>query len=148
MKNIILLFAVLISFQLFADNPKFAATSFFDKTNNKSFGIIESNHKLTHSNYVEQVEANNNLHNAVVMKKAGKALLGIGAGFTFLGTVLACLDPYISLPFIIPGPIILVAGAIILPVGIKREKKAKVELENLSVTPTKGGMFTTVGFRF
>ena len=150
MRKIVLLFIILISFQLFADKPRFTTTSFFDKTDNKSFGIIEGASKLTHSNYAEQAEANNNLYTAVVMKKAGKALIGIGAGFTFLGTVFCCLDggAAIGLPFIIPGPIALVAGAVLLPLGINKEKKAKVELENLSVAPTKGGVFTTVGFRF
>jgi len=151
-KKIVLLFVVFISFQLFADKPRFTTTSFFDKTDSKSFGIIEGTRKLTHSNYAEQAEANNNLYTAVVMKKAGKALIGIGAGFTFLGTVLCSLDggalAVVGLPFIIPGPIALVAGAVLLPLGINKEKKAKVELENLSVTPTKGGLFTTVGFRF
>ncbi len=150
MKKILLLFVVFISFQLFADKPRFAATSVFDKTDSKSFGIIETSPKLTHSNYMEQAEANNNLHNAVAMKKAGKALIGIGVGFTFLGTLFCSFEDLIivGLPFIIPGPIALVAGAVLLPLGINKEKKAKVELENLSVTPTKGGMFTTVGFRF
>lgn len=110
-----------------------------------------------------RVEAQENLESGRKIKKAGYALLGVGLAFTALGAILlgvAPTDEYdeydtttedligSGLSFVIIGPIITVTGIIMAPIGAVREKKARIELNSLSVAPTKGGMFASAGFSF
>jgi len=98
------------------------------------------------------------------MKIAGATLLSVGAvGFALgfiLGATIPCGgdDEYgYECSFILGSTIggtiggaMILTGIPLLAVGVKKEKEAKsyIELNNVSVLPTKGGAYAQVGFSF
>lgn len=67
----------------------------------------------------------------------GGAMLAGGGGVEFGGFVILCA-----------APAIVVTGVIMTPIGVIRERKARIELESLAVAPTKGGAYASLGFNF
>lgn len=156
MKKIVLLFIILISFQLFADNPIFATKNLINENYSENSKLFHSRTTKKTDNSMELAEANDKLHSATTMKNAGAALIGVGGGFLIFGGMFLGLTgeegddglAVMGISLLCIAPFALVTGLILTPLGAIREKEAKVKLENLSVAPTKGGVFTTVGFRF
>ncbi len=110
-------------------------------------------------------EARENLESGRKIKKAGLALLGVGLGFTALGAILLGVGDSMyydsdyedsgaegligsGIAFVCIGPILTVTGVIMAPVGAVREKRARIQINSLSVAPTKGGAFAQLGFSF
>lgn len=111
------------------------------------------------NNEMTLAEAQENLESGRKIKKAGLAMLGIGAGLSTLGIILmvsatmsgdededALLGSGIAMLSI--GPVVFTTGVIMAPIGAIREKRAKVYLNSLSVAPTKGGAYASLGFSF
>ena len=114
-----------------------------------------------------RAEAEENLTSGRKLKIAGLSILGVGTGIFLIGGILfgVGVDSYddeyyddedsgadgliiggISMFAI--GSAAIVTGVIMAPVGAVREKKARIELNSLSVAPTKGGAYAQVGFSF
>ena len=75
---------------------------------------------------------------AALMVTGGAMLAGGGEGDVgSVGFVILCA-----------APAIVVTGVIMTPIGVIRERKARIELESLAVAPTKGGAYASLGFNF
>lgn len=105
-------------------------------------------------------EAVDNERSGNLIKKAGYGMLLVGAtsmafgGLCFLfltepdeGTDIEAVEST-GISLLVIGGAALLTGTILAPVGAVREKRARVELNSLSLAPTKGGMFAAVGFSF
>ena len=103
-------------------------------------------------------EAQNNLKSGRKIKIAGYSMLGVGGGISLVGSILFSVsfnndddsDGLIigSFSMLAIGSAAIITGVIMAPVGAVREKKARIKLETLSITPTKGGAYAQVGFTF
>lgn len=146
-----------------------AYESIQDEENSKSEENYSQNENSNYNNYTSaterdekriRVEAEENLRSGRVLKKTGLSILGIGGGLVLIGGILVAAgegsSDYDSESGMISGGIAMcslgwaavITGVIMAPVGAVREKKARIELNSLSIAPANGGMFASVGFSF
>ena len=124
---------------------------------NNEYSTSNQNDKMSIPEIQENLEFNRKI------KIAGYSMLGAGAGIFIIGGVLFGVGAREKEPgegaadmnlvesgfamFGI-GSCLIITGTIMAPIGAIREKKARIELNNLSVAPTKGGAYASLGFSF
>lgn len=107
-----------------------------------------------------KAEAASNIKSGTSMKTAGYALLVIGGCTLLTGGIfygLAVTSPWdsisptnrkVGISLLTIGSAVLVTGVILAPLGAVREKKARIELDSLSIAPTNDGFYASLGFSF
>ncbi|MBO7126154.1 hypothetical protein J6W78_01260 [bacterium] len=107
-----------------------------------------------------RAKAHDDLESGPLIKKAGYGMLIVGASSMALGGLcfLFATDPDESvdvdaaesagISFLVIGGAALLTGAILAPLGAVREKKARIELDSLSIAPTNDGFYASLGFSF
>ena len=119
---------------------------------------IEERRRQRQRRYAKAVD---NERSGNLIKKTGYGMLIVGATSMGIGGLCFGLQEDIDgyedynnnmvatgISLLVIGGAVLLTGAILAPVGAVREKNARIELNSLSLAPTKGGMFASVGFNF
>lgn len=152
---------VITAYESIQNEGKSKSEENYNKENGYSKGSSDQNNYQApaRNNEMTLAEAQENLESGRRLKKAGLAMLGIGTGLTTLGIILMVSatmsgdddeDALIAsgITMLSIGPVVFTTGVIMAPIGAVREKRAKVYLNSLSVVPTKGGAYASVGFSF
>ena len=133
------------------DNIAEKVIAAYESIQNSEYNYAKEKSKEELSDKRAKAEAKEMFESGRAIKIAGLSTLAAGAALMVIGGgMMAGNESVMTGGFIIlcTAPAIVVTGVIMTPIGAIRERKARIELNSLSVAPTKGGAYAQVGFSF
>ncbi len=133
------------------DNIAEKVIAVYESIQHSEYNYAKEKNKEELSDKRAKAEAKEMFESGRAIKIAGISTLAAGAALMVTGgAMLAGGGGVESGGFVIlcAAPAIVVTGVIMTPIGVIRERKARIELESLAVAPTKGGAYASLGFNF